>query len=136
MFYLVKKFAECPSNWRMICTPMCPNVSVLKCIQLMISTFIFWSPKTKYSRYFQVFTFCSLLVLNSSFHCLKNSVAILETLLKNCHLNLLIFVKMDVIDMSFLSMFYFIFLKIITLFILILNVICLKLNIYDLKKWY
>ena len=107
MFYLFKKFAECPSNWRMICTPMCPNVSVLKCTQLMISTFIFLSPKTKYSRYFKVFTFCSLLVLNSSFHYLKNSVAILETLLKNCHPNLLIFVKMDVIDMSFYHCFNF-----------------------------
>lgn len=106
-FYLFKKVAECPSHSRMIYTPMCPNVSELIYTQQMISTFIFLYPMTIYSHYFRVFTFYSLLVLNSSFNCLKNSVELLETLLKNFHPNLLIFGKMDVIDMPFLFLFYF-----------------------------
>ena len=106
-FDLFQTIAECPSHSRMIYTPMCPNVSELIYTQQMISTFIFLYPMTIYSHYFRVFTFCSLLVLNSSFHCLKNSVEPLGTLLKNSHPNLLIFGKMDVIDMPFLLLFYF-----------------------------
>lgn len=106
-FDLFQTIAECPSHLQKICTTMCPNVSALIYTQLMISTFIFLYPMTIYSHYFRVFTFCSLLVLNSSFHCLKNSVELSEILLKNSHPNWLIFVKMDVIDMPFLLLFYF-----------------------------